>query len=55
MLQVLVLANEKSDPVVLIDDIYSELDHKKINSILDFLTNLIFQIFKTDIGIKKLH
>ena len=54
MLQVLVLANEKSDPVVLIDDISSELDQKKINSILDFLTNLNIQIFITDIGNKEL-
>ena len=50
MLQVLVLAKENSDPVVLIDDISSELDQKKINSILDFLTNLNIQIFITDIG-----
>ena len=54
MLQVLVLAKENSDPVVLIDDISSELDQKKINSILDFLTNLNIQIFITDIGNKEL-
>ena len=54
MLQVLVLAKENSDPVVLIDDISSELDQKKINSILDFLTNLNIQIFITDIGNKDL-
>ncbi len=54
MLQVLVLAKENSDPVVLIDDISSELDQEKINSILDFLTNLNIQIFITDIGNKKL-
>ena len=54
MLQVLVLAKENSTPVVLIDDISSELDQKKINSILDFLTNLDIQIFMTDIGNKEL-
>ena len=54
MLQVLVLAKENSDPVVLIDDISSELDQKKINSILNFLTNLNIQIFITDIGNKEL-
>ena len=54
MLQVLVLAKENSDPVVLIDDISSELDQTKINSILDFLTNLNIQIFITDIGNKEL-
>jgi len=54
MLQVLVLAKENSTPVVLIDDISSELDQKKINSILDFLTSLDIQIFMTDIGNKEL-
>ena len=54
MLQVLVLAKENSNPVVLIDDISSELDQKKINSILDFLTNLNIQLFITDIGNKEL-
>ncbi|MDB9788528.1 DNA replication and repair protein RecF [Candidatus Thioglobus sp.] len=54
MLQVLVLAKNSSDPVVLIDDISSELDQEKINSILDFLTNLNIQIFITDIGNKDL-
>ncbi|MDB4139982.1 DNA replication and repair protein RecF [Candidatus Thioglobus sp.] len=54
MLQVLVLAKDNSDPVVLIDDISSELDQEKINSILDFLTNLNIQIFITDIGNKDL-
>ena len=54
MLQVLVLAKNSSDPVVLIDDISSELDQEKINSILDFLTNLNIQIFITDIGNKEL-
>jgi len=54
MLQVLVLAKENSAPVVLIDDISSELDQMKINSILDFLTNLNIQIFITDIGNKEL-
>tara|TARA_B110000967_G_scaffold184881_1_gene204691 strand:- start:126 stop:1211 length:1086 start_codon:yes stop_codon:yes gene_type:complete len=54
MLQVLVLSKEKSTPVVLIDDISSELDQKKINSILGFLISLDIQIFITDIGNKTL-
>ena len=37
-------------PIVLIDDISSELDQKKINSILGELTKLGVQIFVTDIG-----
>ena len=39
---------------VLIDDISSELDQEKINSILGFLTKLEVQIFITDIGNKPL-
>ena len=39
-------------PIVLIDDISSELDQEKIDSILDFLTKLEVQIFVTDIGNK---
>ena len=41
-------------PVVLIDDISSELDEIKIKSILDFLIETNTQIFMTDIGKKKL-
>ena len=41
-------------PVVLVDDISSELDELKIKSIIDFLTDVKVQIFMTDIGNKKL-
>ena len=41
-------------PVVLIDDISSELDQEKIDSILDCLIKLEVQIFVTDIGNKSL-
>ena len=41
-------------PIVLIDDISSELDQEKIDSILDFLIKLEVQIFVTDIGNKPL-
>ena len=41
-------------PIVLIDDISSELDQEKIDSILDFLIKLEVQIFITDIGNKSL-
>ena len=41
-------------PIVLIDDISSELDQEKIDSILGFLTKLEVQIFITDIGNKPL-
>ena len=41
-------------PIVLIDDISSELDQEKINSILGFLSKLEVQIFITDIGNKPL-
>ena len=42
-------------PIVLIDDVSSELDQEKIDSILGFLTKLEVQIFITDIGNKSLH
>tara|TARA_B100000475_G_scaffold186148_1_gene155474 strand:+ start:497 stop:1591 length:1095 start_codon:yes stop_codon:yes gene_type:complete len=54
MLQVLELSENKNPPVVLIDDISSELDEIKIKSIIDFLTDIEVQIFMTDIGNKKL-
>ena len=41
-------------PIVLIDDISSELDQEKIDSILGFLIKLEVQIFVTDIGNKSL-
>ena len=50
MAQVLVLVELNIKPIVLIDDISSELDQEKINSILGFLTKLDLQIFITDIG-----
>ena len=53
-LQVLALVKKGKKPIVLIDDISSELDNIKIKSILDFLTDLEVQIFMTDIGNKKL-
>ena len=54
MAQVLVLAELNIKPIVLIDDISSELDQEKINSILGFLTKLEVQIFITDTGDKPL-
>ena len=54
MLQVLLLVEKEKVPVVLIDDISSELDEIKIKSILDFLIETNTQIFMTDIGNKKL-
>ena len=54
MLQVLLLVEKEKIPVVLIDDISSELDEIKIKSILDFLIETNTQIFMTDIGNKKL-
>ena len=54
MLQVLELVKNKKKPVVLIDDISSELDEIKIKSIIEFLTGMGVQIFMTDIGNKKL-
>ena len=50
MMQVLMLVELNIKPIVLIDDISSELDQKKINSILGVLTKLGVQIFVTDIG-----
>ena len=48
--QVLLLVNLKTNPVVLIDDLSSELDSKKINIILQYLKALKVQTFMTDIG-----
>jgi len=52
IMQVLMLVELNIKPIVLIDDISSELDQEKIDSILDFLFNLEVQIFVTDIGNK---
>ena len=54
MLQVLLLVEKEKIPVVLIDDISSELDEIKIKSIVDFLIETKTQIFMTDIGNKEL-
>ena len=54
MLQVLLLVEKEKIPVVLIDDISSELDELKIKSIVDFLVETNTQIFMTDIGNKEL-
>ena len=54
VIQVLELVKNKKKPIVLIDDISSELDEIKIKSIVDFLTEIEVQIFMTDIGNKKL-
>ena len=54
MLQVIALVENQKKPVVLVDDISSELDELKIKSIIDFLTDIKVQIFMTDIGNKKL-
>ncbi len=48
--QVLLLINLKIKPVVLIDDLCSELDNDKINTILQYLKMLKVQTFITDIG-----
>jgi len=48
--QVLLLVNLKTNPIVLIDDLSSELDSKKINVILQYLKTLKVQTFMTDIG-----
>ena len=48
------MVEKEKIPVVLIDDISSELDEIKIKSILDFLIETNTQIFMTDIGNKKL-
>ncbi|HIF88779.1 MAG TPA: DNA replication and repair protein RecF [Candidatus Thioglobus sp.] len=50
MVQVLLLVEKNIKPVVLIDDISSELDQHKINQILQFLSALDVQLFITDIG-----
>ena len=54
IMQVLMLVELNIKPIVLIDDISSELDQEKINSILGFLAKLGVQIFVTDIGNKPL-
>ena len=54
IMQVLMLVELNIKPIVLIDDISSELDQEKIDSILDFLIKLDVQIFVTDIGNKPL-
>ena len=40
MLQVLILVQNKTKPIVLIDDVSSELDQSKIKSIIDYLTEI---------------
>ena len=54
ILQVLMLVELNIKPIVLIDDISSELDQEKIDLILGFLIKLEVQIFATDIGNKPL-
>ena len=54
IMQVLMLVELNTKPIVLIDDISSELDQEKIDSILGFLSKLNVQIFVTDIGNKSL-
>ncbi|WP_428086768.1 DNA replication/repair protein RecF [Candidatus Thioglobus sp.] len=48
--QVALMVKNNIQPVVLIDDISSELDPTKIQTILHFLQQLNIQIFMTDIG-----
>lgn len=48
--QVLMLVKQGVNPVVLIDDISSELDRKKITTVLKYLNQLKVQVFMTDIG-----
>jgi len=48
--QVSMLVDNNIQPIVLIDDISSELDATKIQTILCFLKRLKIQIFMTDIG-----
>ncbi len=43
------LSNIKINPIVLIDDLSSELDEEKINIILYYLKNLKIQAFITNI------
>ena len=54
MLQVLLMVENNRKPIILIDDISSELDDTKIKSIIDYLNEIKVQIFITDIGNKKL-
>ena len=54
MLQILMLVEDEKKPIVLVDDISSELDNIKIKSIVDYLSEIKVQIFITDIGNKKL-
>jgi len=48
--QVLLLINRNIKPIVLIDDLSSELDAKKINLILQYLQDLKVQTFMTNIN-----
>ena len=48
--QVLFLVNLKINPIVLIDDLCSELDSKKINTLLGYLNTLKVQTFITNIN-----
>ncbi len=48
--QVVLLTNLKIKPIVLIDDLSSELDERKINSILHYLKTLKTQTFITNIS-----
>ena len=52
--QVLMMVELNIKPIVLIDDVSSELDQEKIDAILDFLNKLGVQVFVTDIGNKPL-
>jgi DNA replication and repair protein RecF len=52
--QVLMLTDAGVFPVVLIDDVSSELDKQKTNLVLDCLLDLGVQVFLTDIGKKTL-
>ena len=54
IIQVLMLVELNIKPIVLIDDVSSELDQEKINFLLGFLIKLEVQIFITDIGNKPL-
>ncbi|SMN14803.1 DNA recombination and repair protein RecF [uncultured Candidatus Thioglobus sp.] len=52
--QVSMMVKNNIHPIVLIDDISSELDATKIQTILYFLKRLNIQIFMTDIGLNSL-
>jgi len=54
IIQVLMLVELNIKPIVLIDDVSSELDQEKINFLLGILIKLEVQIFITDIGNKPL-